>query len=149
MRTEEALARLAAHQNAIAARMNDAVALTAGKADAVRVELAKARWELTRALRTYQIFKHTEIFDPAIAHGTPERAAAAREMKARCVSMSDAFHAYLLRWSREDVVGCWSEYKPAMHIMVDQIRSHITRERDDVHRLLAGSKRTRRHLQPA
>ena len=143
MRTEDALRRLIDLQTRILAEVDAAAVVLGGGPETARAELAKARWSVSRVLREYQLFKHVEIFDPAIARGSPSQADAARRMKAACIAAGRDHAEHVARWSVSDAAAHWDEYRAAMRALVAAIRTHIRRERVDVERLLAGSERTR------
>lgn len=146
MRTTDALASLHEHQERLLGAMAQSVRLLDGDALLVRPELARSRWRMMRELRAYQIFKHTEIFDPVLAHGPAEHVEGARTMKARCIAAGERYGAYALRWSSVDIASCWNQYRPAMLKMVQELSGHIARERQEITAFLADTHRTRRHL---
>lgn len=98
--------------------------------------LARARWELARALMAYQGFKHRELFDPVAATGCPRRAPLARRLKGDCQAMGESFRAYVAKWSAVSVLDCWAEYQPAASRLIAQIRDHLARERRETAGLL-------------
>lgn len=100
--------------------------------------LARARWELARAILGYQGFKHREIFDPIAERDAPDRAQVARRLKAECVATGDAFRAYVAKWSAVSVLDHWDEYRPAALATVAGIRDHLARERREAGALLKG-----------
>ena len=105
--------------------------------------LGPMRWKMVRLLRAYQIFKHSEIFDPAIASGSPTRAAAAHAMKARCIAAGETFRHYVVTWTARDVAAAWDEYQPAMKRMIADLRAHIAIERHEIGTALADIPHTR------
>jgi hypothetical protein len=100
--------------------------------------LARARWELARAIMAYQGFKHREIFDPIARAGAPDHAHAARRLKGECVAAGDAFRAYVAKWSAVSILDHWSEYQPAALALIAGIKDHLTRERREAGTLLKG-----------
>jgi hypothetical protein len=100
--------------------------------------LARTRWELARAVLTYQGFKHHEIFDPIARRGPAGYADAARRLKAACVASGDAFRAYVARWSAVSVLDRWDEYQPAALALIAGIRDDLARERREAGALLKG-----------
>lgn len=134
MRDDKRLARLDEHQAAILdiLRRGERM-LHASERDVAG--LARARWELARAILGYQGFKHREIFDPAAA-GAPSHAALARRLKAECVATGESFRAYLSRWSSVSVGDHWAEYQPAALALIATIRTHLARERREAQPLL-------------
>lgn len=100
--------------------------------------LARARWELARAILAYQGFKHREIFDPVAARGSPQQAAAARRLKAECTTTGDRFRAYVSTWSSVSVLDRWEEYQAAALRLIADLREQLARERREAEMLLAG-----------
>lgn len=137
MNPDTRLARLDAHQTTIhdILRRGERM-LRAPERDAAA--LARARWELARAILAYQGFKHHEIFDPIARRGPAVRADAARRLKAACVATGDAFRAYVARWSAVSVLDRWDEYQPAALALIAGIRDHLGRERREAEALLKG-----------
>jgi hypothetical protein len=101
--------------------------------------VARTRWELVRALRTYQLFKHRCVFDPAIASGDPVRADLARTLKERCLLMDAAYRDHAQRWTGSGVIDRWAEYRTAATAMARRLRSHMLDERMGVVALLRGA----------
>ena len=90
--------------------------------------LGKTRWEAARALREYQLFKHSRIFDP-LERGQDYRAAHARRMKAECIRVGEEFRQYVLTWSVVSILDHWAEYHPAALDAIRRIRAHLASER--------------------
>ena len=97
--------------------------------------LGNARWEVTRALREYQIFKHTRIFDPLEKCGD-HRAFQARRMKAECIRVGEEFRRYVLKWSAVSILDHWADYHPAALDSIARIRAQLAKERIGVATLL-------------
>lgn len=97
--------------------------------------LGKARWEVARALREYQLFKHARVFDP-LSGGQDFRGVQARRMKAECVRVGEEFRQYVLKWSVVSILDHWAEYHPAALDAVVRIRAQLARERAGVLRLI-------------
>lgn len=66
---------------------------------------AVLRWQLVRALREYQLFKHREIFDPLAGSLNPQLADLACGMKMRCIATCNAYGDHVQRWSNGAAVG--------------------------------------------
>lgn len=130
-----ALVRLDEHQSAILTLLRDEEAMLTDERRDV-AGLARARWTMMRALTAYQLFKHREIFDPAIAGKVLRDGLKAERMKAACIAIGDDFRDHVQRWSGSDVAGDWSRYQPAALTMVKRLRAHVARERVDVASLL-------------
>lgn len=90
--------------------------------------LGKVRWELARALREYQLFKHSCIFDPIERRQDPN-APKARRMRADCIRFGEEFLAYVLRWSAASPLQQWDEFESASRSMVAGIRAQLASER--------------------
>ena len=97
--------------------------------------LGQTRWEAARALREYELFTHSRIFDPLI-RGPDYRALKARTMKADCVRMGEQFRAYVLKWSVVSIADHWAEFYPAALDVMALIRTHLARERTGVSELV-------------
>lgn len=144
MHTADALRALDRHQQRILAGITAAVALLDLPAAEARPPLARARWEMLRMLGEYRLFKHTEVFDPAEASGSPAQVMAARKLKAECDAAAAGFRAYVVHWSARDIAAEWAGYRPAMLAMAARLRAHLAHERGAITAVLAGSTRTRR-----
>lgn len=143
MDTADALNRLNEHQALALSIVDRATEMAQGDPAVAQVSLARMRWELMRTMKGYQLFKHNEIFDPAIRGGSPLQMATAQQMKTACLKLGEEFQTYVVKWSAVDVVHDWDRYKPAMLKMADTIRRHIARERREIGVFLSGSERTR------
>ena len=117
---------------AIALR-SEAVLLAPGDHDVAA--LGQARWEIARALREYQLFKHTRIFDP-IERQPDHRAHQARRMKAECIRVGEEFHRYVLKWSVVSILDHWAEFLPAALDAIARTRAQLAKERIGVIALL-------------
>ena len=148
MTPADVLLRLRGYERRLLVQIEQSMALAALDATDACLPIAKARWSLARMLREYQLFKHTEIFDPAILHGDKNQAAVARRMRAECIAAGEHFTAYVARWSRRDVAAAWPEYRAATRTMIDEMRRHIAREQREAAALLDGSCWTRKPAWP-
>lgn len=117
---------------AIAVR-GEAALLASGDHDVAT--LSQMRWEIARALREYQLFKHTRIFDP-IERQPDHRAPQARRMKAECVRVGEEFRNYVLKWSVVSTLDHWADYHPAALDAIARIRAQLAKERIGVIALL-------------
>ncbi len=129
------LERLRQHQDTALAIMRGGEALLRDPSRDTAA-LARARWALMRVLGAYQLFKHREIFDPAIAGTVLGDARRAARMKAACTAIGEDFKGYVAKWSGTDVLAQWHLYQPAALKMIEQLRSHIARERAEITALL-------------
>lgn len=98
--------------------------------------LSQARWELTRVLGAYQMFKHHELFNPIIRNGPPDKARLAGQMKAECIALAEEYRAHVARCANLDIPAHWDSYRPAVLRLLARIKAHIARERWIAARLL-------------
>ena len=150
MRKEAALRILSDYQDRILAHLASDRVLLDAEGEAARPVLAHRRWMLARLLREYQLFKHVELFDPALARD--DRLGIAARLKARCTAIGEAFATYLACWTSNAVDGHWPDYAAATHRMFDALVRHLEQERRAIEAMLAGVERIERHgsrpLQP-
>ena len=125
------------HQNRALDVLRRGAACVEAGPDAVAASLVPLRAEMADALQRYQVFKHERIFDPAVASGNKTRSDLARAMKVECVAAGETFRAHQKRWRDSDVAADWATYKPAVRLTINQLRRHITRERDGIDALIA------------
>ena len=144
MKTSDAMRLFDDHQQRILGHLDTALALTRQPPAEARQALAVARWTTVRLLQAHQIFKHTEIFDPAIRSGSPAQAQAASRLKVDCIAAGEAFRDYVRKWSTTNAEEQWDRYQPAMLAMAEQMCAHLRSEREAVAALLDGAERTRR-----
>ncbi len=110
--------------------------------------LAKLRWEVARAIGAYTLFKHHELFDPLVAHGTAEQARVAAEAKRACLAMGEQFQAHVRKWSGTPVADHWDEYKPATVAILAKLRAHFDTERQVVASMLVADPQAVRVRRP-
>ena len=144
MKTVDAMRLFDAHQQRILDHLDSALALMRRPPAEARHALSVGRWTTVRLLQAYQIFKHTEIFDPAIRSGSPAQAQAASRLKAECIAAGEVFRDYVREWSTTNIEEQWDRYRPAMLAMTEQTRARVVDERRAVAALLDGTQRTRR-----
>ena len=89
--------------------------------------MGQKRWELLRAVTSYQYHKHAEVFDPMIARGMPDQIRTAKELKANCIKLGDEFRAYVARWTQSGVCD-WQVYAPEALDLIKAMRLHMGRE---------------------
>lgn len=130
------LTRLDAHQARALEIISRGDVLLAPDACPDQGLLSQARWELTRVLGAYQMFKHHELFDPIIRNGPPDKARLAGEMKAECIALGDEYRAHVARCADLDIPAHWDSYRPAVARLLGRIKAHIARERWIAARLL-------------
>ncbi len=138
-----ALDRLEEHQDRIVGLIGEARHAVLGPVATAREELARVRWQMLRAMREYQIFKHSEIFDPVIASPDALRVASARRLKTSCIAASERYRQHTLRWSTQGIAAAWPAYVLALEETCRAIEGHLADERDLVALLLTGVERTR------
>lgn len=141
---DRALTLLGEHQRTIAALLDEADSVFEGSDPLSSDALAHLRWQLVRRLRTYQLFKHIELFDPIMAAGDAERARSAGEMKARCLTAGNAYNDHVRKWT---VLGMGVDplrYRAEGQTIVARLREHLRREAADAKVLLERVVRTRR-----
>lgn len=143
MRTDAAFRILSDHQDRILAHVATDRAMLDAEGEAARPALAQRRWMLARLLREYQLFKHVELFDPALAGD--DRLGIAARLKARCTASGDRFTAYLACWTSTAIDGHWADYAAATHRMFDALVRHVEQERLAIETMLAGVERIERH----
>lgn len=139
-----ALAALGEHQSTIAALLRQSRERLDLDQAANAASLAALRWQLMRALRAYQLFKHRVIFDPAAKSGNAAEALRAAAMKERCLAIGEVFTEHVKRWSDGRAIAAWPDYVAAASTLVDQIADHLERESAEVRALPLGADRTRR-----
>lgn len=144
MRSEQALTRLQEHQSRAAEILGRAQAALAGSQDVESARLAQMRWELMRVLRDYQLFKHTEIFNPVIQTGTPAEAKTAAQLKDRCVGIAALYADHARKWTLMGAVDAWPHYRTEALRMIRDLEAHMAAELRDTGALLSGIARTRR-----
>ncbi|WP_294391439.1 hypothetical protein [uncultured Sphingomonas sp.] len=125
------------------ALIDTAARLVESEPGQARPQLAATRWTVARLLGQYQLFKHSEILQPAIRYGSAGRANRARELLALCNARGEQFHVYLKYWASHDVGQDWATYRQAMLDMAVTLRSALEKEDDEIAGFLAGVERTR------
>lgn len=105
--------------------------------------MAQARWRMFRLLRAYQIFKHSEIYDPTLRSSDRLRVERARTLKASCIATGEEYRLYTLQWSVDAMTRNWDDYRTALLSQVGKIESGLARERQEVITLLKDVPRTR------
>lgn len=143
MEADRALSRLGEYQRRIAHIIVAARDALAGDSASGQKTVAGARWELVRILREYQLFKHTEIFDPLIAYGDSVRATNASRLKTRCIDLGQSYGDHVQRWSLQAPMNAWDDYRDEALTMIERINRHLGDEAEQVARLLVGVGRTR------
>jgi hypothetical protein len=136
MEASRRLERLVAYQETLLERIAAGEALLEQGPMQAAPLLAKSRWEMVRLLREYQLFKHREIFDPAILGPSRRIAALATAARDWCRQASERYETHVTRWSETGIAGDWDAYRMAVRDMGKAIRLHIAAERADVRTIL-------------
>lgn len=146
MDSQRAIKQLEEQQARITMLLHAARDLLASGQPGSGTALAALRWQLMRALREYQLFKHREIFDPLAGSSDPQLADLARGMKTRCIATGDAYGDHVQRWSNGAAVTAWEQYTAEARAIVTKVRLHLDREHAEASSLLAAVGRTRQAL---
>ncbi len=133
MENADALNRLHDHQRRALDILARAAEALDGGLDRARPDL---RAEMGEVLRDYQIFKHEEIFDPAVASGNPERITLGRAMKIECIGAGEAFRTHLMRWKDDAIAAEPDNYRAAARLTLNALRRHIEREGEGITTLI-------------
>jgi hypothetical protein len=144
LESDRARAMLQGHHRAIEAVMVEAEEAVRSGDPARSARLVLFCWQLLRLLRSYQLFKHGEIFDPLGRHPDPIRARRAAAAKERCTAMGEQFGRHVQRWSAQGADSSPVEYKQQTTDVLAAVRRHLTHEAAEVELLLRDVKRTRR-----
>ncbi|MEH3107637.1 MAG: hypothetical protein PGN09_10230 [Sphingomonas fennica] len=140
MTCDETLDRIDAHQQVIRQLVSAARLHTDRPAADATADLLTLRTRMLTAMRAYQAFKHTAVFDPVIATAHPLRAVTARRLKASCVMASEAYRLHTTRWPADRIAAEWTDYAEAMDSVCLAIEKHLGEERVMVTMLLAGTE---------
>ena len=130
------MATLGEHHRHIHALLDEADAALIGIDPARARVLALIRWQLMRRLRTYQLFKHTELFDPIIRGNDSEMTRSAGAMKARCTAIGEAYNEHVGKWAAAGIESNWSAYQADAASAILSIRNHLARELAEAGKLL-------------
>lgn len=144
MESRRALDRLREQQGEIAALLAAVRAALAASDPRAREALASHRWQAVKLLRGYQLFKHTEIFDPMSRHPDRLRADRAVRMKARCLETGQAYTDHVQRWSATGIAAAFDDYRRELLGVVARIEKHLAHEATEAALLLTGVERTRK-----
>jgi hypothetical protein len=105
--------------------------------------VATLRWQIMRALRAYQLFKHHEIFDPLVTSGNAPTKAAATVLKEQCLAIGKDYAGFVERWSSGAATADWTRYATEAKKVVRRIDQHLINEQDKVRLLIGNIDRTR------
>jgi hypothetical protein len=98
-------------------------------------ELMERRMELSRLLMEYALFKHREIFEPAIAGGGKHGGEAMR-LKLACIEAGEAYRDHTRSRDKTHPIADWDTYRSAAADVAHAIRQHLAEERAGVRQLL-------------
>lgn len=143
MQSERALEILAQYQRSIMTILCQGRRTLAASDASQMMALALIRWEMTRTLREYQLFKHGEIFDPIMRVAGSPRGRVAAALKERCLCLGEAFRKHVQRWSLEGPATAWDDYQREAISLAVQIEQHLEMEMREITALLVGLARTR------
>ncbi|MBJ6122468.1 hypothetical protein [Sphingomonas mollis] len=136
MEQSSLLDRLHRHQRLAQDILTRGAACIDGGPDIALPAIAGLRAEMGQVLRDYQIFKHEEIFDPAVTSGSPDRIERARAMKIECIGAGESFRTHLVYWQHRDVTAEWEAYKASARLTINQLKRHIGKEEEGITALL-------------
>ncbi|WP_271300650.1 hypothetical protein [Sphingomonas sp. CV7422] len=98
-------------------------------------ELIAKRVELTRLLVDYALFKHRDVFAPAIAMGG-DRAIEGMRLKAACIEMGERYRAFIRSPDSGQRIDDWSSYRYEALAMAIELHKHLISERVAIRKLL-------------
>ncbi|MFW2829235.1 hypothetical protein [Sphingomonas sp. ID0503] len=131
---------LAAYQHRIIDIVGRAEAVIGADTRPSSQALGKLRWDLARAMNEYQVFKHSRIFDPAIAAGG-ERGSAASRMREACMAIGSEYRLYVAAWNATNILDNWDDYRAAALTMLARIRAHVDAEMEHLPALVTAPER--------
>ena len=138
--TNEDVTTLQKHQTELLGMLSEVDVALATTGPTKATALALIRWRLTRALRSYQLFKHLKVLDPLIARGKPQQRSLALGMKERCIATGEKFDAHVLRWSTGGIESAWPDYNREANQIAATLRRHLEREQRELTFLLDGAR---------
>lgn len=138
MDTTRALRLLNEHRQGLIDQLATAEAVVTRAASDGCPDLARAHWDLARRLRAYRLFKHADVFCPAIAQGDDAERRAGADMMVACDAAAANFDAYVLQWSGiGGQVGAQEpDRRTAMLTLIAGVRAHLEMEGRGIERLL-------------
>lgn len=105
--------------------------------------LANRRQCLGEHFKLYQVFKHTNIFNPIVEFGAGSSKIVARSMKMDCLELGETYRAYVDRWLRLKPQE-WRSYQRDMLAIAEVISTHLATELTSMKQLLTISQFYRR-----
>lgn len=127
---------LQGHHRELGSALNEAEAAHHSLDPARAKTLALIRWQLMRRLRSYQLFKDSELFGPICRGSEMENAKSAWAMKARSTAIGVAFSTHVQKWSACGIESSWAEYEEEAEALIELIRQHLSREAAEAETLL-------------
>jgi hypothetical protein len=92
--------------------------------------LRRLREEMVRALISYQLFVHGEIFAPALLSGDAAAISDAKAVKIGCIEVQRDYDVFGTRWIHRDIRENWLEYRLGAFSMMRQVEEHIAKAAD-------------------
>jgi len=97
--------------------------------------LEAKRFRLCNHFSRYQIFKHTQIFNPVIEHAPASSRVVARAMKVDCIELGETFSRYTNRWLGLKFKD-WTDYRQDMILTTEMMQENINAEIRAIRQLL-------------
>lgn len=91
--------------------------------------------ELTRLLMDYALFKHREIFAPALAAGG-DKSRDGQKLKIACIAAGQEYRDFIRAGSHADPVAEWNAYRASAMAMARTMTAHLAKERAGLRKLL-------------
>jgi hypothetical protein len=137
MNKRDLAAKLDAHQTAILPIVSWGIRQINREASTASLtsELIAKRMELTRLLVDYALFKHRDVFAPAIAMGG-DKAVEGMRLKAACIEMGERYRAFIRSPDSGQRIDDWSSYRYEALAMAIELHEHLVSERVAIRKLL-------------
>jgi len=137
MNKRDLAAKLDAHQTAVLPIVSWGIRQMHQQASSASLPslLIAKRMELTRRLVDYALFKHRDVFAPAIAMGGNQSIEGMR-LKAACIDMGERYRAFIRSPDGGQRIGDWSSYRLEALAMAIELHEHLVSERMAIRKLL-------------
>lgn len=137
MNKRDLAAKLDAHQTAVLPIVSWGIRQMHREASTAPLasELTAKRMELTRLLVDYALFKHRDVFAPAIAMGG-DQAVEGMRLKAACIEMGERYRAFIRSPDSGQRIDDWSSYRYEALAMAIELHEHLVSERVAIRKLL-------------
>lgn len=89
-------------------------------------DLARTRWQLTKALSDYHAFILGEFCSPGSARA-PAEANMISRIKSDCDALNKHMQEYARKWSTGDNSARWEEYRPAALALLASVQEGLAR----------------------